>query len=135
MTEPIDVDTGAGPRVLVLEDEALVCDLVVEALQDEGVETLCANDPATALELLASHRATLRVILTDVNLGAAMDGFEVAREARRLIPDIFVLYATGYAEADFATRSVPGAMIAPKPFALHEVASRIAALARVVGTY
>jgi len=129
------MDTGAAPRILVLEDEALVCDLVVEALLDEGVETLCANDPAAALELLASHRASLRVLLTDVNLGAAMDGFEVAREARRLIPHIFVLYATGHAEADIAAKGVAGAMIAPKPFALHELAGRLAALACVVGKY
>ena len=124
----------AGRKVLVVEDEPLICELITDALQDEGVETICAGNFEEAIEALAEHAAQIVVLFTDIALGGGGDGFEVADEARRRNPNIFVLYTSGHAEAEVRARGVPGGMAVPKPYSPTELAGRIASLTVVAGT-
>ena len=60
-TEPNSTDlAGAKPVVLVVEDEVLVQMLVLEVLDELGVEALEANDGATALEIIRRTAASWR---------------------------------------------------------------------------
>jgi DNA-binding response OmpR family regulator len=128
------VNTVAA-RVLVVEDEPMICELLVEALEEEGMAPTCAANYAEAADALAAHATTLKVLVTDINLGGGPDGFAVARCAREVAPDMFVLYVTGHAEADIGSQGVEGAMVIPKPYTPTKLAGRIAALARLAGTY
>lgn len=124
-----------GPQVLVVEDEPLISELIMFALEDEGVAAVCASGPDEADAEMARHGATLRVLVTDVNLKASRSGFDVARDARRRMPEIFVIYTTGHAEADIGMEGVRGGMTVPKPYLPTLVAGRVAALARQAGRY
>jgi CheY-like chemotaxis protein len=122
-------------QVLVVEDEPLICELITSALEDEGVVIACASNADEALAELDRNGASLLVLLTDINLGTRLTGFDVAREARRRIPHLFVLYATGHAEADIATHGVAGSMMVPKPYMVVQLAQQIAELVKVAGRY
>ena len=125
----------AGPKVLVVEDEPFICELISDALGDEGVDVVCAGSFNDAVDALANHGTGIVLLLTDINLGGVRDGFDVAAEARRVNPEMFVLYTSGHAEAEVVSRGVPGAMVVPKPYSPTELAGRIGALARVAGTH
>lgn len=102
--------------LLLVEDDPLVRTTLAEALSDAGFTVLEAENAEAALGLVAAHD-DLAVLLTDINLPGA-DGFALARAARRLRPDLPVVYASGrYREAD-PSRALPDAVFLAKPFSL-----------------
>lgn len=104
---------AAMPAVLLVEDELLVRELIEEALNDQGLTVHAAGDGAAALSSVSD--AEPAVLVTDINLGPGLDGFEVARRARQLRPDLKVVYITGHA-GHLAEQGLPDALMVPKPF-------------------
>lgn len=84
-------------RVLVVDDEPLVRMLVLDAVEDLGLESLEAGDGPQALEILRSDKS-IDLLITDVGLPNGMNGRQVADAARELRPGLKVLFITGYAE-------------------------------------
>jgi DNA-binding NtrC family response regulator len=80
-------------RILVVDDDEAVCDLVAEILSPH--EVIAAITGEDALRLL---RAPIEfdILLTDVVLPGRYDGFAVARQAKALRPRLKVFYASGY---------------------------------------
>jgi CheY-like chemotaxis protein len=68
--------------VLVVENDAAMCDLMELALEDEGHEVVCSTDPVDGLRLLVQQPSGL--ILLDVRM-PVMDGEAFVR-ARRAVP-------------------------------------------------
>jgi CheY-like chemotaxis protein len=115
--------------LLLVEDDELVRSTLAEALADAGFEVLEAEDAETALHMLA-ERGDLAALMTDINLPGA-DGFVLARAARRLRPDLPVIYASGrYREPD-PKRALPGARFLAKPFS---VSCAVEVLQGAIGT-
>jgi len=118
-----------GPRrggtVLVVEDDPAVREYSVDALQELGYEVLAAADGNSALGLLVSG-PRIDLLFTDVRL-PGMDGPEIAEKARRLVPGLKILFATGYAESGIARegRLDPGVHVLNKPFTFTELAAKV----------
>jgi CheY-like chemotaxis protein len=91
-------------RVLVVDDEKSIRELVDRVLREDGYETSVAPDADTALALAASVDA-FDLLLTDMMM-PGMCGDELARHLRLRHPDLRVLYLTGFADRLFATRPV-----------------------------
>jgi CheY-like chemotaxis protein len=91
-------------RVLVVDDEQSIRDLVDRVLRDAGYETTVAPDADTALALAASADS-FDLLLTDMMM-PGMCGDELARHLRLRHPDLRVLYLTGFSDRLFATRPV-----------------------------
>ncbi|AWN38760.1 hybrid sensor histidine kinase/response regulator [Methylobacterium radiodurans] len=122
-----EVPFGRGETVLVVEDEAVVRDLIVEVLHDLGYRALEAAD---GLAGLAQLEAAVRIdlLVTDVGL-PGLDGRRLAERARALRPGIKVLFITGYAEnATFGEAAEAGAQMITKPFAVEALATSIRAI-------
>jgi CheY-like chemotaxis protein len=101
-------------RVLLVEDEFLISEMVAESLAQQGFSVRSATNGADALRHLAS--APVDVLFTDINLPGGMDGKTLARRARVLLPDLPVVYASGGINMfDFAWR-VPGSIFVAKPY-------------------
>ncbi|QCO18736.1 response regulator (plasmid) [Azospirillum brasilense] len=81
--------------ILVVEDEALVLMLWVEALEGQGYHVLQAAEPEAAIRILESDTA-IDLLITDVGL-PGMTGRDLAEVARGLRPGLRVLFVTGYA--------------------------------------
>lgn len=83
--------------VLLVEDELLVRELAFEDLTEAGFDVTAASDGDEALALLREgHRFDL--LFTDIRMPGDTDGWELAREAKELLPALKVIYATGLGE-------------------------------------
>jgi len=111
--------------ILVVEDEPAVRLFSVEALIELGYRVLEAGDPATALELIRS-RSNISLIFTDVVM-PDMNGAKLAEEARKLRPDIKVLFTTGYTRNAVVHNGVldPGVDLIGKPFTIDQLAKKV----------
>ena len=83
--------------VLLVDDEPVIRMLVVEMLSDAGLNVLEAGDGAEAIKILDSD-ARIDLLVTDVGLPGQLNGRQVADAARRVRPDLKVIFITGYAE-------------------------------------
>jgi CheY-like chemotaxis protein len=121
------VKPAARPRVLVVEDDHAICVLISGVLDDIGLDTVCVRSDRAAYDQLPTL-PPFSAILVDVNLGAGTTGFDVARFARQVIPQLPVIYVTGEASLDsFRAFGVPDSDFVAKPFTAE-------GLARVVRT-
>jgi signal transduction histidine kinase len=119
--------SGVGWSVLVVEDEPAVRAVAVDLLQDAGFAVLAAPDGPTAMALLREG-ATADILFSDVVMPGGMTGFDLAREARRLRPEIGVLLASGYAAEALAQHGGAGEFeLIGKPYDMDTVLTRIAA--------
>ncbi|MBI2778151.1 MAG: response regulator transcription factor [Chloroflexi bacterium] len=116
------------PRVLVVDDEAPIVDLVRGYLEREGMEVLSAADGPAALELIRDQSPD--VVVLDVML-PGLDGFEVLRRARSMT-DAYVIMLTARAEEidRIVGLSVGADDYLVKPFSPRELAARVRALLR-----
>ena len=78
-----------------MDDEELVLATTASLLQRLGYSVLTASRPGAALELLKSEREGISLLVTDVVM-PDMNGAELAAAARELIPDLRVLFISGY---------------------------------------
>ena len=108
--------TGSAARVLVVEDEAEVCDLIQQQLGDEGYEVVCAGNDDAAYRTLQREARSFAALIVDINLGRGTTGFDVARHARRLDPAVPVVYVTGGDPSIVDAHAVDGAALVLKPF-------------------
>ncbi|MEO8519377.1 MAG: response regulator transcription factor [Dermatophilaceae bacterium] len=121
--------TSPEARLLVVEDEPNIRELLATSLRFAGFEVHVAADGATALKQAAEHEPDLVVL--DVML-PDMDGFTVTRKLRgsgRLLPIVFVT-ARDSLEDKIKGLTVGGDDYVTKPFSLEEVIARIRAVLR-----
>ena len=81
--------------VLLVEDDLLIRELMSESLQDAGYEVLEAEDGAAAMVAIRDPPRRLCILVTDFHMPGALDGSQVAAEARKVMPDLPVVIATG----------------------------------------
>lgn len=79
--------------IIVVDDDALVLDVLTAMLEDLGCNVVAVQNPHEALELLRS-RPDVSALITDVNM-PAIDGAELARGAQEVSPGIGVLLVSG----------------------------------------
>jgi DNA-binding response OmpR family regulator len=108
------------PVILVAEDDQLVQGVVEEALTEGGFEIVIAAAAEEAITLLRGDRGNhtdFRALVTDVHLGGKLDGWDIARAAREINPAFPVVYITGAAADEWASKGVPNSILLTKPFA------------------
>ena len=101
--------------VLVVEDELLIQMELEETLREGGFQTCCELDGETAIEKLETGPIFCAVV-TDVNLGGSKTGWDVARRARELLPELPVVYVTSAAKTEWASEGVPESVLIRKPY-------------------
>jgi CheY-like chemotaxis protein len=121
--------TGSG-FVLVVEDELLIQDLVQRMLEDAGYAVETATTGAEALERLDARGPQFSGLVTDINLGAPPNGWDVARRARELNQALAVLYVSGDSAHGWAAHGVPRSLLVQKPFTCAEI---VVALGELIG--
>jgi len=86
--------TGAGRRVLVVDDEESIRLVILHTLQRHGFVVEVAVDGAEALAIFRAHPGRFVAVLTDMMM-PNMNGAELAREIRRLSPGLPIVAMTG----------------------------------------
>jgi CheY-like chemotaxis protein len=115
------------PPILVIEDEPLIRLDLIDILQHAGFAVEAAVDGPRALAAI-DERDHLAGLVTDINLGAEVRGWAVARHARQKFPNLAVVYITGDSAAEWNTEGVPDSVVLQKPFADAQVIHAITAI-------
>ncbi len=121
------------PKILVIDDDAAVCDTIARILRGKGHEILFAKDGREGLQLFRSHAPDL--VITDIIM-PEMEGIETIRAIRGLRPDARIIAISGGGrpgKADYLLMaSMFGASeVIGKPF---DPAQLIESVARCLGT-
>ena len=120
--------------LLVVDDEVLIGHVLVDALEDGGFKTVQTVSAEEAIAALADPKHQFSGLITDINLGSEATGWDVARVARRGLPDIPVVYMTGDSAHLWAAEGVPHSVLVQKPFAVAQVTTAIAQLINEAAT-
>ena len=116
--------TGKGV-VLLVEDEDPVRSFASRALRLRGYEVLEAASAEAGMDLLTDPANHVDVLVTDVVM-PGMDGPTFAAEARRMRPDLRVVFVSGYAEDSFRrTLMDRDFLFLPKPFSLTDLTAKV----------
>ncbi|GAB3070860.1 response regulator transcription factor [Nocardioides zeae] len=123
---------GSPLRVLVVDDEVNLAELVAMALRYEGFETRMAHAGAKAVAVAKEFGPD--VVVLDMML-PDFDGLEVLRRMRGVDPHVPVLFLTARdaVEDRVAGLTAGGDDYVTKPFSLEEVVARLRALLRRAG--
>lgn len=89
--------TGGTETVLVVEDDEEVRATVVEMLTDLGYRVLKAPEATSALAVIESG-VPIDMLFTDVVMPGTLKSPELARKARERLPNLAVLFTSGYTE-------------------------------------
>jgi CheY-like chemotaxis protein len=116
------------PIVLVVEDEPLVLLVAQDALEAGGYTVIPTQLGSEALSILDSRFAEMSGLVTDVRFSDGRDGWEIARHARELRPDLPVVYTTGDSAADWPANGVPNSVVVQKPYAPAQLLTAISTL-------
>ncbi|ANL30810.1 sensor histidine kinase/response regulator hybrid protein (plasmid) [Rhizobium phaseoli] len=118
--------TGGTETILVAEDDEGVRATVIEMLSDLGYYVLKAKDAQSALTVIESG-AHIDLLFTDVVMPGTLKSPELARLARARLPDIAVLYTSGYTEDSIVHggRLDPGLELLSKPYTREDLARKI----------
>ncbi|MEI9991308.1 MAG: CHASE3 domain-containing protein [Rhizomicrobium sp.] len=116
VAEPAPAAPATPRKVLVVEDVGLIRMTTVDMAQELGFDTAEAGDGAEALDILRSDPA-IEILLTDLGL-PGMNGRQLMAEARRLLPNLKIVIASGYSTEPEAGGIPSGAIILTKPFDL-----------------
>jgi DNA-binding response OmpR family regulator len=112
-------------RVLVVEDDPAICALITDILREAGLETECVQTDRSAYGIIPTL-PTIVALVVDINLGAGTTGFDVARFARQVVPNLPVIYVTGEASPEsFNAFGVPDSDFVAKPFTAGELLARL----------
>jgi CheY-like chemotaxis protein len=83
-------------QILVVDDDELVREVTLRWLASLGYRTIAAATGREALAALCQDGA-VDLLITDVHMDDDMNGIDLAREARRMRPEIKVLFMSGAA--------------------------------------
>jgi DNA-binding response OmpR family regulator len=110
-------------KILIVDDEQDICEILELNLANEGFDVTCANSAEEALEKIASDHA---LVLLDVMMGG-MSGFKMAEKLRKENNDVPIIFLTAKdTENDMLTGfSVGGDDYISKPFSIKEVIARV----------
>jgi signal transduction histidine kinase/ActR/RegA family two-component response regulator len=109
-------------RALVVDDESALADLVAGWLEDLGMETRVATTPDAALTTAESFHPDL--LVSDANLGATIDGLELARILVQRDPALLVVFMTGFSDRIRALQAAGVATLA-KPFSRDDLVASL----------
>ena len=122
-----DTPVGGDPGevILVVEDEAGVRAVTVDALEGLGYRVLAADGATAALALLDAHPEIV-LLFTDIVM-PEINGARLAEAARARRPGLKVLFTSGYTKNAIVHNGVvdPGVELIGKPFTIDALASKV----------
>jgi CheY-like chemotaxis protein len=116
---------GEGQTILLVEDDQEVREYTRAALTSLGYRVLEAGDGISALRIL-EESPDVALLFTDVGL-PGMNGRRLAQEAHNRLPNLKVLYTTGYARNAIVHHGLLDADVEllPKPFTVETLGRKI----------
>jgi len=129
-----DYPTGAGQKILVVEDDEELCYLAGDIVTSLDYEVIVAKDGPAALDILASLDAegvTVDLVFSDVVMPAGMNGIDLSIAIWGRYPDTPVMLTSGYPddvlrEAGMSDEDLRQITVVRKPYSRQHLARAIA---------
>lgn len=83
-------------KVLVVDDDAMVADVIAGMLEDLGCEVEVRDGVQAALDWLAGSVPNL--IISDIRMPGPQNGISLARQVKQSYPDLPIILVTGYSD-------------------------------------
>jgi PAS domain S-box-containing protein len=117
---------GGSETILVVEDDPFVRSHVISSLETLGYRIVVASDGREALNLLHGG-ARPALLFTDIVMPGGVSGWELAAQARNMLPGLRVLFTSGYPQETLTRRGQVDhhAQLLSKPYRLAELARRV----------
>ncbi len=124
---PSQKTVGGSEAILVVEDEAIVRDLVTDTLSRFGYTVLSANCADAADRIIAGHQADIKLLLTDVIIPGGESGAQMAARLNDKWPELKVLFMSGYTDEAIVHHGVldEGVAFIQKPFRPVDLAQKV----------
>ncbi|MDR1330663.1 MAG: response regulator transcription factor [Tannerella sp.] len=122
----MNTDSATIPKILVVDDEPVICEVLEFNLASEGYEITCVHSAEDALKKLSPDHS---LVLLDVMM-AGMSGYRLAETLRQKKNPVPIIFLTARdSENDMLTGfSVGGDDYISKPFSIKEVLARVKAV-------
>ncbi len=115
-------EDAEGVKILVVEDDALVRGVILQALNDQGYAAIAAENGASALATFKKH-PEIEFVVTDVVMPGDMDGIQLANRIHEQCSTTKIVLISGYTELDVESRglSSSGLHLLRKPFEVRDL--------------
>jgi len=117
-------DYRGSETVLVVEDEDLLRDVTKRILEKHGYEVLVCENGPDAIALVQQHKGDVDLLLTDVFM-PGMLGTEVADKIHEIIPELRVLYMSGYAQPVLGSTLHDDVALLEKPYSEEQLLAKV----------
>jgi PAS domain S-box-containing protein len=124
-TDTVDAEHDDAEKVLVVDDQPEVLEMVAEIFRGLGFDVITAGDGRAALDML-NRVDGVDWLFSDVVM-PGMNGVELARQAKNTHPDLKIVLVSGYATP---AGSLEDFEFLPKPFSVADVAKKMRAMTR-----
>ncbi len=121
-----DSSAGGNECIMVMEDSDTVRNLVSSILKKHGYRVIESGDPEECLRFIEQHRSGVDLLLTDVVM-PQMNGRELYEQLHPLVPELRVLYMSGYADDVIAHHGIldEGVDFIQKPISVQTLTTKI----------
>jgi signal transduction histidine kinase/CheY-like chemotaxis protein len=122
-----DLARGAGECIMIVDDEPALVTLAEETLAGLGYEPVGFDSSVAALQAFRAEPSRFDAVLTDETM-PELAGIQLAREVRRLRPDLPVILMSGYSGVQFAERAQAAGVseVLRKPLVSRDIADALA---------
>lgn len=122
---PAQAPSG-NETILLVEDDKAVRELSVRILAMQGYQVLEAPSPQEAIRVAQTYEKTIDMVFTDIVM-PQMSGKELAVHLRAFLPNLRLLYMSGYTDQSVVRHGVleEGAFFIQKPFTVEGLAKKV----------
>jgi two-component system, NtrC family, response regulator AtoC len=115
------MEPATASSILVVDDDRVTRDLLEEVLMEEGYQVVTSDSGEDALEI--GKQECFDVIISDMKLGAALNGLDVLRAYKSVQPESEVILITAFGSMETAIEAVKAGAFdyLSKPFKIEEV--------------
>jgi CheY-like chemotaxis protein len=111
---PVQTEARGSETILLVEDESALRELARQVLLQSGFSVLSAAKGEEALQIAASHKGSIHLLVTDVVL-PGIRGTELANQLRMQRPGMKVIYMSGYTDSSLGQIESTACLL-QKPF-------------------
>ena len=122
--EETEIDLTGTARILLVEDEDAVRTFSTRALTNKGYEVITAEHGEAGLTVFKEQTKPIDLLITDVMM-PGMDGPTLAKEIRAIMPNLKIIFVSGYTEEKLKDTLGDKIYFLAKPFTLKQLAAKV----------
>jgi CheY-like chemotaxis protein len=124
--ESMELPIGNGELILVVDDEAAICEVTKTSLETYDYKVLTASDGIEAIAVYAQHQEEISVVLMDMMM-PSMDGLTTIPTLQKISPQVKIIAVSGLASRDQVSAAMGAGVKAflAKPFTAQELLKTI----------